>query len=191
MAPAADDVTQLLDDLRNGRSDAASQLMPLVYEELHRLARRHMRRERPDHTLQATALLHEAYLRLVGQPERTWQNRTHFMAVAAQVMRRILVDHARARRTAKRDGALRRVPLEGPLLVAPERPEDLIALNDALDRLAEFDERQSRVVELRYFGGLTLDETAEALSLSPSTVKREWRVARAWLHREVTTSRGT
>jgi RNA polymerase sigma-70 factor (ECF subfamily) len=185
MSPAAGDVTRLLDDLQNGRSDAGSQLIPLVYDELHRLARQQMRHERPDHTLQATALLHEAYLRLVNQPERTWENRTHFIAIAAQVMRRILVDHARARRTAKRDGALHRVPLEEPLLSTRDQPEELIALNDALERLAVLDARQSRVVELRYFGGLTVDETAEALGMSPRTVKREWRVARAWLHREV------
>jgi RNA polymerase sigma factor (TIGR02999 family) len=189
MAPAAGDVTQLLDDLRNGRSDAASELIPLVYEELHRLARQQMRRERPDHTLQATALLHEAYLRLVNQPERTWQNRTHFIAIAAQVMRRILIDHARARRTTKRDGMLRRVPLDEPLLITRDQPAELLALNDALERLAQFDARQSRVVELRYFGGLTVDETAAALDMSPRTVKREWRVARAWLHREVQKSR--
>jgi RNA polymerase sigma factor (TIGR02999 family) len=190
MTPAAGDVTQLLAALQNGRSDAASQLIPLVYEELHRLARQQMRRERPDHTLQATALLHEAYLRLVNQPERTWQNRTHFIAIAAQVMRRILVDHGRARRTAKRDGMLRRVALNEPLLITRDQPEELLALNDALERLAQLDARQSRVVELRYFGGLTVDETAAALGTSPRTVKREWRVARAWLHREVQKNRG-
>jgi RNA polymerase sigma factor (TIGR02999 family) len=191
MAPAAGDVTHLLADLQNGRSDAASQLIPLVYEELHRLARQQMRHERPDHTLQATALLHDAYLRLVNQPERTWRNRAHFIAVAAQVMRRILIDHARARRTAKRDGARHRVPLEEHLLLTRDQPDELIALNDALERLAQFDTRQSRVVELRYFGGLSVDETAEALGMSPRTVKREWCVARAWLHREVSKSRGT
>jgi RNA polymerase sigma-70 factor (ECF subfamily) len=189
MAHAAGDVTQLLADLQNGRPAVASQLTPLVYNELRRLARHQMRHERPDHTLQATALVHEAYLRLVNLPERTWQNRTHFIAIAAQVLRRILIDHARARRTAKRDGALHRVPLEEPLLLTDEQSDELVALDEALERLAQFDARQSRVVELRFFGGLTVEETAEALGISPKTVKRDWSVARAWLHREVSKSR--
>jgi RNA polymerase sigma-70 factor (ECF subfamily) len=189
MAPAAGDVTQLLADLQNGRPDAASQLTPLVYDELHRLARQQMRHERPDHTLQATALVHEAYLRLVNLPERTWRNRTHFIAIAAQVLRRILIDHARARRTAKREGTLHRVPLEEPLLMTDEQSDELVALDEALERLARFDARQSQVVELRYFGGLTVEETAEAMGISPKTVKREWSVARAWLHREVSKNR--
>jgi RNA polymerase sigma-70 factor (ECF subfamily) len=186
MAPAAGDVTQLLADVQNGQPDAAPRLIPLVYDELRRLARRQMRRERSDHTLQATALVHEAYFRLVTQPERTWQNRTHFVRIAAQVMRRMLIDYARARRTVKREGGLQRVPLEEPLLVADEQSDELLALNEALERLAQFDPRQSRVVELRFFGGLTVEETAEALGMSPKTVKRDWSVARAWLHREVT-----
>jgi RNA polymerase sigma-70 factor, ECF subfamily len=185
MAPAAGDVTQLLADVQNGRPDAASQLIPLVYDELRRLARRQMRRERSDHTLQPTALVHEAYFRLVNQPERTWQTRTHFIRIAAQVMRRMLIDHARARLTAKREGGLQRVPLEEPLLFTEEQSDELLALNEALERLAQFDARQSRVVELRFFGGLTVEETAEALGTSPKTVKRDWCVARAWLHREV------
>jgi RNA polymerase sigma factor (TIGR02999 family) len=189
MAHAAGDVTQLLADLQNGRPAVASQLTPLVYNELRRLARHQMRHERPDHTLQATALVHEAYLRLVNLPERTWQNRTHFIAIAAQVLRRILIDHARARRTAKREGALHRVPLEEPLLLTDEQSDELVALDEALERLAQFDARQSRVVELRFFGGLTVEETAEALGISPKTVKRDWSVARAWLHREVSKSR--
>jgi RNA polymerase sigma-70 factor (ECF subfamily) len=189
MAHAAGDVTQLLADLQNGRPAVASQLTPLVYNELRRLARHQMRHERPDHTLQATALVHEAYLRLVNLPERTWQNRTHFIAIAAQVLRRILIDHARARRTAKREGALHRVPLEEPLLLTDEQSDELVALDEALERLAQFDARQSRVVELRFFGGLTVEETAEALGISPETVKRDWSVARAWLHREVSKSR--
>jgi RNA polymerase sigma factor (TIGR02999 family) len=184
MAPAAGDVTQLLADVQNGRPDAAPQLMTLVYEELRRLARRQMRRERPDHTLQATALVHEAYFRLVNQPERSWQNRTHFIRIAAQVMRRLLIDHARARSTTKREGG-QRVPLEEPLLLTEEQSDELLALNEALERLAQFDARQSRIVELRFFGGLTVEETAEALDISPKTVKRDWSVARAWLHREV------
>jgi RNA polymerase sigma-70 factor (ECF subfamily) len=185
MAPAAGDVTQLLADVQNGRPDAASQLIPLVYDELRGLARRQMRRERSDHTLQSTALVHEAYFRLVNQPERTWQNRTHFIRIAAQVMRRMLIDHARARRAAKREGKLRRVPLEDPLLMTEEQSDELLALNEALERLAEFDPRQSRVVELRFFGGLTVEETAEALGIAPKTVKRDWSVARAWLYRAV------
>jgi RNA polymerase sigma-70 factor (ECF subfamily) len=185
MAAAAGDVTQLLADVQNGRPDAASQLMPLVYEELRRLARGQMRRERSDHTLQATALVHEAYFRLVNQPERTWQNRTHFIRIAAQVMRRMLIDHARARRTAKREGGLHRVPLDEPLLLTEQQSDELLALNEALERLAHFDARQSRVVELRFFGGLTVEEAAEALGISPKTVKRDWTVARAWLHRAV------
>ena len=185
MGPAVGEVTQLLADVQNGRPDAARHLMPLVYEELRRLAHGQMRRERSDHTLQATALVHEAYFRLVNQPERTWQNRTHFIRIAAQVMRRMLIDYARARRTAKREGGLQRVALEEPLLVAEEQSDQLLALNEALERLAEFDPRQSRVVELRFFGGLTVVETAEALGMSAKTVKRDWNVARAWLHREV------
>ena len=185
MAPAAGHVTQLLADVQDGRPSAAPQLFPLVYEELRRLARRQMRSERSDHTLQATALVHEAYFRLVNQPERTWQNRTHFIRIAAQVMRRMLIDYARARRADKREGGLKRVPLEEPLLLTEEQSGELLALNEALDRLAQVDPRQSRVVELRFFGGLTVEETAEALDMSPKTVKRDWSVARAWLHREV------
>jgi RNA polymerase sigma-70 factor (ECF subfamily) len=185
MAPAAGDVTQLLADVQNGRRDAAPQLISLVYEELRRLARQQMRRERSDHTLQATALVHEAYFRLVNQPERNWQNRTHFIRIAAQVMRRMLIDYARARRTVKRDGGLQRVPLEEPLLFAEGQSDELLALDEALERLAQLDARQSRIVELRFFGGLTVDETAAALDISAKTVKRDWSVARAWLHREV------
>jgi RNA polymerase sigma-70 factor (ECF subfamily) len=189
MAPAAGDVTQLLADLQNGQPHAAPQLIPLVYDELHRLARQQMRHERPDHTLQATALVHEAYLRLISLPERTWLNRTHFIRIAAQVMRRMLIDHARARRTAKREGGRRRVPLEEPLLLTEDQSDELLALNDALERLGQIDARQSRVVEMRFFGGLTVEETADALSISPKTVKRDWTVARAWLYREMQKSR--
>ena len=190
MTPAAGDVTQLLADLQNGRSDVAPQLMTLVYDELHRLARRHMRHERSDHTLQATALVHEAYLRLVHRPERTWQNRTHFVRIAAQVMRHVLIDHARARQTAKRESGLERVPFEDPPVLSEEQSGELLALNDALESLAQFDARQSRIVELRFFGGLTVEETADALGISPKTVKRDWTVARAWLYREMKKSRG-
>jgi RNA polymerase sigma factor (TIGR02999 family) len=185
MACEPENVTRLLADLRDGRLDAAPQLIPLVYDELHRLAHRQMRHERPDHTLQATALVHEAYLRLVNQPQRTWQNRAHFIAVGAQVMRRILVDYARARRTSKRGNAPQKVPLEEPLLFTKEQSDELVSLDEALERLAQFDERQSRIVELRFFGGLTVEETAEALGISSKTVNRDWAVARAWLHREI------
>ena len=190
MARSAGDVTSFLAALQNAAPFASARLMPLVYDELHRLARHQMRNERPDHTLQATALVHEAYLRLVSQSDRTWQNRAHFIGVAAQVMRRILIDHARAHRATKREGMLQRVPLEEPLLFTEQQSEELLALNEALERLAQIDARQSRVVELRFFGGLTVEETAEALGMSSKTVKRDWNVARAWLHREVSKNSG-
>jgi RNA polymerase sigma-70 factor (ECF subfamily) len=190
MAAPAGEVTQFLADLQDGRPDAASNLLPLVYEELRRLARQQMRQERADHTLQATALVHEAYLRLVNHPDRSWQSRAHFIGVAAQVMRRILIDYARSRRAAKRGRGPHKVSLEEPLLFSEEQSEDLLALNAALERLAQFDERVSRIVELRFFGGLTVEEAAEVLGVSPKTVKRDWSVARAWLHRELTENRG-
>jgi RNA polymerase sigma factor (TIGR02999 family) len=185
MAGSTGDVTQFLADLQDGRLEAGSRLIELVYDELHRLARHQMRHERPDHTLQATALLHEAYLRLVNQPDRSWQNRAHFIGVAAQVMRRILIDYARSQQTAKRGSGLQKVSLEEPLLFSEAQSEELVVLNEALERLAQFDERMSRIVELRFFGGLTVDETAEVLAVSSKTVKRDWSVARAWLHREL------
>ncbi len=159
--------------------------MPVVYGELRRLAQHYLRRERPDHTLQATALVHEAYLRLVDQRAVTWQNRAHFFGVAAQLMRRILVDHARRHHAAKRGGTALKVSLNDVVLAAEERAEDLVALDDALNRLAAMDPRQGRVVELRLFGGLTVEETAEVLRISPATVKREWTTAKAWLSREI------
>jgi RNA polymerase sigma-70 factor (ECF subfamily) len=190
LAAPAGDVTHLLNDLQDGRPDAASKLLPLVYEELRRLARQQMRQERADHTLQATALVHEAYLRLVNQSDRSWQSRAHFIAVAAQVMRRLLIDYARSRRMAKRGCGLHKVSLEEPLLFSEEQSEELVALDEALERLAQFDERLSRIVELRFFGGLTVDEAAAVLGISPKTVKRDWSVARAWLHRELSEQRG-
>ena len=159
--------------------------MPVVYGELRRLAQHYLRRERPDHTLQATALVHEAYQRLVDQRAVTWQNRAHFFGVAAQLMRRILVDHARRHHAAKRGGTALKVSLNDVVLAAEERAEDLVALDDALNRLAAMDPRQGRVVELRLFGGLTVEETAEVLRISPATVKREWTTAKAWLSREI------
>jgi RNA polymerase sigma factor (TIGR02999 family) len=160
-------------------------LIPLVYDELHRLAHRYMRQERPGHTLQSTALVHEAYQRLIDSRNVHWQNRTHFFAVAAQLMRRILVDFARSRRYLKRGGQVERVPLAEVPDVSPERGPDLVALDDALSALAETDLRKSRVVELRFFGGLTVEETAEVLKVSPETVMRDWRLAKAWLLREL------
>lgn len=158
--------------------------MPVVYEELRRLADRHMRRERPDHTLQATALVHEVYLKLVDQ-KGNWQSRAHFFGVAAQVMRHLLVDHARAHVRAKRGGGAQAIPLEDAVVFSLDRSKELLALDEALQRLAKLDARQSKVVEMRFFGGLTVEETAEALGISPMTVKREWSLARAWLYGEL------
>ena len=180
------EVTRLLKEMGEGSGSAADELVPLVYAELRRLAQHYVDMERPDHTLQGTALVHEAYLRLVDQRQVTWQNRAHFIGVAAQIMRRVLVDYARSYQTTKRGGREIRVALEDDvLLFSPEHSEDLVALDEALKRLAEFSHRQSRVVELRFFGGLSVDETAEVLGISPKTVKREWSVAKAWLFRQI------
>jgi RNA polymerase sigma-70 factor, ECF subfamily len=185
-APAAD-VTGLLLAWGRGDQSAADQLVPAVYDELRRQAERAMRREGGEHTLQATALVHESYLRLVDQRRVEWRNRAHFFAIASTVMRRILVDHARARLTAKRGGGVVPITLAGAERGgAPETDEvDLLALHEALERLAVLDPEQARLVELRYFGGLTIEETSEALGVSPATVKREWALARAWLRREL------
>jgi RNA polymerase sigma-70 factor (ECF subfamily) len=185
--PAAHEVTRLLLELRNGREDAAEQLIPLVYAELRGLAVHHMRKEDPGHTLQPTALVHEAYFRLMDQQHGSWQNRAHFFGIASQAMRRILVDHVRRRRATKRDAG-DRVTLDESIAAEDSRIFDLLALNDALDRLGDLEPRAARVVELRYFGGLDIDETAEALGVSPASVKRDWTFARAFLHREL---RGT
>ena len=179
------DVTDLLLDLGRGDQDALNKLMPLVYDELRRLASRHLRHERPGHTLQTTALVHEAYLKLVGQKNANWQNRVQFFAASAQVMRHILVDHARGRRASKRGGGYCRLSLDEAALPPEEKDADLLTLNEALESLAAMDPRQGRVVELRVFGGLTVEETAEALGVSPRTVKEEWRMAKAWLHRQI------
>jgi RNA polymerase sigma factor (TIGR02999 family) len=181
-APAQ--VTDLLVAWSEVDKQAYDRLVPLVYDELHRLAHRYMSGERAGHTLQTTALVDEAYLRLVNQKVR-WQNRSHFFGIAAEVMRRILVDYARQGRYAKRGGGAQKVELDEAMLMARERSSELIALDDALKRLAEFDERKSRVVELRFFGGLTVDETAKVLGVSPNTVDRDWSTARAWLYKEV------
>jgi RNA polymerase sigma factor (TIGR02999 family) len=177
----------MLIDWSGGDREAPARLMPLVYEELRRLARQYLQRERPDHTLQATGLVHEAYLRLVDQSTTTWQNRAHFFGVAAQVMRRILVDYARAHRAEKRSGGWDKLAFDEALAPAADRSVDLVALDDALKDLLARDPRQSQIVELRFFGGLTNEELGEVLDVSPSTVKREWRMAKAWLRREIMT----
>jgi len=183
--PAREDVTRMLIDWSGGDRDAAARLMPLVYEELRRLARQYLQRERPDHTLQATGLVHEAYLRMVDQTASTWQNRAHFLGVAAQVMRRILVDYARSHRAEKRGGNWDKIAFDDAFAPSDERGIDLIALDDALKDLLALDPRQSQIVELRFFGGLTNEEVGEVLQVSPRTVKREWRMAKAWLHRAI------
>lgn len=166
-------------------------LLPVVYDELKRMAASHLRRERPDHTLQATALVHELYVRLVDQTALTWENRAHFFGIAAQAMRQILVDHARGRAAAKRGGDQRKVTLDDVLSGgATVGSPDLLDINDALDRLTTFDPDQARIVELRFFGGLTVEEVAEVMDISPTTVKREWRTAKAWLHRRLTQAPG-
>jgi RNA polymerase sigma-70 factor (ECF subfamily) len=185
MTASPHEVTQLLIDWGNGNQAALDKLTPLVYEELRRLAHRYMSRERQGHTLQTTALVGEAYLRLAGAEGVRWQNRTHFFAISANLMRRILVDHARAHAYAKRGGGARRVTLDEAAVVSAESAAEVVALHEALDELARIDPRQSRIVELRYFGGLTIEETAQALDLSPATVKREWSTARAWLYKEI------
>ncbi|PYS74675.1 MAG: RNA polymerase subunit sigma-70 [Acidobacteria bacterium] len=178
-------VTQLLVAWSDGDQAALDQLVPLVNEELRRLARGFMRRERPGHTLQTTALVNEAYLRLVDQKHMHWQNRAHFLAIAAQLMRRILVDYARRRQYQKRGGGAVQVTLGHAEEVANERSPDLVALDEALTSLAEMDPRRGRVVELRFFGGLSIEETAEVLKVSPTTVERDWTIAKAWLHKTV------
>ena len=186
MKEEARDVTQLLVAVRGGDSEAESQLYQAVYGELHRIAARYMRRERPDHTLQATALIHEAYVDLIGQHQKDWQNRAHFYGVAANVMRRILVDYARTHLTAKRGGRVQKLSLDDALPLASEQSEEVLAIDEALARLARFDPRQSKVVELRFFGGFTEEETAQVLGVSSRTVKRDWRLAKAWLYGELT-----
>lgn len=182
----AAEITQMLREWSDGNAEALENLLPLVYAELHRQAASYLRRERPGHTLQTTALIHEAYIRLVDQRDVTWQSRTHFFAVAAQAMRRILVDYARAKHREKRGGDNIKLSLEEATLVAAnEEGVDLVALDEALTRLAERDKQQASVVELRYFSGLSLEETAEALHVSRATVARDWEAARAWLHREL------
>jgi RNA polymerase sigma-70 factor (ECF subfamily) len=176
-------ITQLLGEWSGGDEGALEKLIPLVQPELHRLAHHYMSLERAGHTLQTTALLNEAYLRLVDNANPLWQNRIHFVAAAAQLMRRIMVDHARERRSLKRGGSAMKVPLDEAALVTETRSEELLALDEALERLAVQDPRKGQIVELRYFGGLTAEETAEFLKVSLRTVEREWNMAKAWLHR--------
>jgi RNA polymerase sigma-70 factor, ECF subfamily len=183
--PSPSDVTVLLSELQKGDPDAASRLIPLVYNELRRLAGHYMRQERPDHTLQATALVHEAYLKLINQRSVDWQGRAHFFGIAAQLMRRILIDHARGHLREKRGGPQQALPLDEALVLSPEQSSELINLDEALQRLAKLDARQSRIVELRFFGGLSTEETAEFLGISSKTVKRDWSLAKAWLHGEL------
>ena len=179
------DFTERLVQVRDDNPRVTSELMARVYDELHRLAAAYMRRERGDHTLQTTALVHEAYLRLVGQRDIAWKNRAHFLGVAARMMRRVLVDHARAHLCRRRGGPQQRVSLEDVGISPRTHAADLVALDDALTRLAQIDARQCQVVELRFFGGLTAEETARTLGVSTKTVNRDWLVARAWLHGEI------
>lgn len=183
------EVTQLLLDWGNGDKAALDKLVPVVYQELRRLAGYYMRRERPGHTLQTSALVNEAYMRLVDYKQMHWQSRAHFFAVAAQAMRRILVEHARKRHFAKRGGGAVQVSLDEAATVSEKQAADLIALDDALTGLEAIDPRKSRIVELRYIGGLNIEETAEVLGISPATVQREWRSAKAWLYRAIANTR--
>ena len=184
-APAKSDVTQLLSRWAHGDREAFDALVPVVYGELRRMAARHLRRERPEHTLQPTALVHEAFLKLIDQRAVRWQNRAHFFGIAARLMRQILVDHARARQSSKRGGKQPHVVLDDGLAIGASNTVDIIAVDDALRRLAGIDPEQVRLVELRFFGGLTVEETADVLGWSTGSVKREWTVAKAWLQREL------
>jgi RNA polymerase sigma factor (TIGR02999 family) len=185
MGEQAHDVTELLVQLRRGRQEALAELIPLVESELRRLARGVLRRERSNHTLQTTALVNEAYVRLADQHHTDWRNRVQFFGIAATLMRRILVDYARRRGYAKRGGGTLQIPIDETAVLSPERGAELIALDEALERLAAHDPRKHRVVELRYFGGASSEEIAEILGVSAITVKRDWQVAKAWLHREL------
>jgi RNA polymerase sigma factor (TIGR02999 family) len=183
--PPRREVTAILAAMRSGEAGAMEELIPVVYDELRRLAGAYLRRERAGHTLEPTALVHEAYLRLAGGADPGWRDRPHFLRCAAQVMRHVLVDSALSRKSQKRGGGRERVPFEAITVAFEDRAIDLVALDEALKKLAAFDEQKSRVVELRFFGGLSIPETAEALAISHATVEREWKVARAWLHREI------
>jgi RNA polymerase sigma factor (TIGR02999 family) len=184
--PASGEITRLLQDWSDGDEQALEKLTPILYKELHRMAHRYMRQERTGHTLQTTALINEAYLRLIGWKNVRWQNRAHFFGLSAQLMRKILVDFARSRNYAKRGVGARVVSLDGdPPAAAQGRAHDILALDNALERLATFDLRKSQIVELRFFGGLSLEETAEVLKVSSRTIRREWELAQVWLAREI------
>jgi RNA polymerase sigma-70 factor, ECF subfamily len=178
-------ITNLLIEWGNGDQSALDQLLPLVYAELHRMALRYMKQQNPSHTLQTTALIHEAYIRLVKDSDKKWQNRAQFFGIAAKAMRHILIDHARSTHAVKRGGETCIIPLDEAIAISSERKAEIIALDDALTRLAELNARQSQVVELRYFGGLSVEETADTLKVSPETVMRDWRAAKAWLYQEL------
>ena len=188
MSAERSDVTRWLVEWRAGNQDARDRLVDAVYEELRRLAHNYLRRERPGHTLQTTALVHDAYLELVDQRQVQWQNRAHFFGIAAHLMRRILVEHARRRAADKRGGDLVRIPLDAEMSSPLQRDVAVVAIHDALNALASLDARQSRIVELRLFAGLSVEETGDVLGVSPTTVKREWRIAKAWLRRELESS---
>jgi RNA polymerase sigma factor (TIGR02999 family) len=188
---STDNLTELLRDWRQGDRTALERLMPVVYDEIRRIAHRYMDRERQGHTLQTTALVHEAYLRLLGQQHVEWDSRSHFFAVVAQVMRHVLIDHARRRLYLKRGGDAQTVPIDDATLMSTERAGEIVALDEALKSLAQVDPRKARVVELRYFGGFSLEETAAVLEVSLMTVRRDWQAARAWLFREMTGCKGS
>ncbi|MCX6587110.1 MAG: sigma-70 family RNA polymerase sigma factor [Acidobacteria bacterium] len=187
--PNNSEVTQLLANLRKGQHQAHEQLFPIVYNELRKIAANYMRRERTDHTLQATALVHEAYMQLVDQTRVTWQNRAHFFGVAAQLMRRILVDHARSQNALKRGGDAQKISLDDSVGLAAGPPVAFDELDEALNRLHELDPNQAKIIELRFFGGLTVEEVSEVIGLSTATIEREWRMAKAWLHNQLTATR--
>ncbi len=190
MKPDRGDVTELLNEMAKGDSGAAEKLLPLVYTELHRLAAAYMRRERPDHTLQATALINEAYIRLARE-NAEWNSREHFIGMAANVMRHVLVDYARARKAKQRDGGLKRVEMQDELAISSEKLEEVVSLDEALRRLEQLQPRQGKVVELRYFGGLSVEQIASLLGVSPRSVKRDWTLARIWLFRELEQGSGS
>ena len=185
MAAAEHDVTRLLHEWSEGNQQALAELLPIIYDELRRLAHHHLKNERPEHTLQSSALVHEAYCRLVGQDLPEWKSRAHFFAIAAQLMRQILVDYARRRRASKRGSGVCMLTLDDAVALPHRKDVDVVALDDALNTLAEVDPRQSRVVELRFFAGLSLEETSKVMGIATATVQRDWTAARAWLHREI------
>jgi RNA polymerase sigma-70 factor (ECF subfamily) len=191
MSASRNSVTEMLLAWREGDEAARDELMTLVYQELHRLAHHYMKRESPGHTLQTSALVNEAYVRLIDQNNVQWQNRAHFYGIAAKMMRRILVDYARNRRYAKRGGGAQKVSLNEALIVSDERSEEVVGVHEALERLAAFDPRKSQIVELRFFGGLSIEETADVLDVSPGTVMRDWTLAKAWLRRDMSNNSST